>query len=404
MNNERSSTVLNPERQSDYFEDVELETQRRYTEGAKRVEQGLCCPTRYEPELLKCLPPEIIEKDYGCGNPSIFVNEGETVVDLGSGAGKICYIVSQKVGPRGRVIGVDCNDAMLQLARKYHRQISEAIGFENVKFVKAKIQDLALDLETLQRWIDRHPIHHVEDLTALEAECDRLRRESPLIQNASVDVVVSNCVLNLVKPQHKPGLFQEIHRVLKPGGRAVISDIVCDEDPTETMMQDPTLWSGCISGAFREDRFLHMFEQAGFYGIEILQYQREPWQTIDGIEFRSMTVRAYKGKEGPCLERKQAVIYKGPWRRVVDDDGHTLHRGQRVAVCDKTFTILTNSAGPYAGSIIPVQPNDEIPLDEAVPFDCKRSTQRHPRETKGQDYRDTITRDEGPCDCGSAEC
>jgi hypothetical protein len=92
-----------------------------------------------------------------------------------------------------------------------------------------------------------------------------------------------------------------------------------------------------------------------------------PWRTVEGIEFRSVTVTAYKGKEGPCRERNQAVIYKGPWSEVRDDDGHVLERGVPTAVCDKTFRIYTS--GPYGQDIFPVPPRIEVPLDEAGPFD-----------------------------------
>jgi arsenite methyltransferase len=170
------------------------------------------------------------------------------------------------------------------------------------------------------------------------------------------------------------------------------------------MINDPQLWSGCISGAFREDTFLKMFEQAGFYGIEILDRQEQPWQTIDGIEFRSLTVRAFKGKEGACLERNQAVIYKGPWKQVHDDDGHIYHRGQRMAVCDKTFQILTQPSSPYQADIVPVLPHTEIPLEQAISFDCKRSSVREPRETKGTGYRATIANTAPVCGEGSGCC
>jgi arsenite methyltransferase len=382
---------------------VESAVLERYQAGAKQAEASLCCPTEYEENYLKILPQEIVEKDYGCGDPTRHVEAGETVLDLGSGAGKNCYILAQKVGAQGRVIGVDFNDDMLSLARKYREEVADKLGYSNVDFVKGKIQDLKLDLDRAQAGLKERPIASFEALGAFEAECDRLRQEQPLIPDSSVDVVVSNCVLNLVRPQDKRQLFQEIYRVLKRGGRAVISDIVCDEDPTPEMMNDPELWSGCISGAFREDSFLKMFEEAGFYGIEILSRQVEPWQVIDGIEFRSMTIRAFKGKEGPCWERNQAVVYQGPWRQVCDDDGHIYRRGDRVAVCDKTFQILTNSNSPYAKDLIPISPYQEVPLEEAQEFDCKRSVARHPRETKGLDYRVTATHDAASC-CSSESC
>jgi SAM-dependent methyltransferase len=385
---------------------VEREVIQRYAAGAREAEAALCCPTTgYDTRLLEKLPREIIEKDYGCGDPSRHVQEGETVVDLGSGAGKICYMLAQTVGTHGRVIGLDFNDAMLALARKYQDEMARKLGCRNVAFHKARIQDMALDLERAQAWLKRQPVASIEALSDFEAECERLRREEPLVESQSVDVVVSNCVLNLVRPQDKQRLFAEIHRVLRNGGRAVISDIVCDEEPTPQILADPKLWSGCISGAFREDRFLQMFEEAGFHGVEILSRAEEPWQVIDGVEFRSMTVRAYKGKEGPCMERNQAVVYKGPWKEVRDDDGHILRRGQRMAACDKTFRILTNPAGPYAGQIIGVQPLVEVPPDAATPFDCHRSALRHPRQTKGLDYHDTRISDGNPvCAPGRGCC
>lgn len=381
---------------------IESEVLERYQAGAKQQQPSLCCPTEYEGNYLQILPEEIVAKDYGCGDPTRYVNEGEIVVDLGSGAGKNCYILAQKVGATGKIIGVDFNDEMLSLARKYQNEIAEKVGYYNTEFVKGKIQDLKLPLDKLQAWLSDNPIKTINDIGEYENKCDRLRQEETLIKDNSVDVVISNCVLNLVKPEDKKQLFKEIFRVLKKGGRAVISDIVCDEKPTANIMNDPELWSGCISGAFLEDGFLKMFEDAGFYGVEILKREETPWQTIDGIEFRSMTVRAYKGKEGDCLERKQAVVYKGPWKQVLDDDGHTYCRGERMAVCDKTYQILTNTNSPYAKDIIAIEPYENIPLESAKEFNCKNKAIRHPKETKGSEYNLTETNSDDCCSPG--EC
>ncbi|MEO0514016.1 MAG: methyltransferase domain-containing protein [Planctomycetota bacterium] len=383
--------------------DLENEVVTRYAAGAQAVEAALCCPTSYDPKYLKILPQEIIEKDYGCGDPSEFVGEGEVALDLGSGGGKICYILSQKVGAKGRVIGVDMNDTMIALAEKYKGEMAEKIGHANVEFRKGRIQDLGLSWHKAQAFLDKNPITDVAGVAKYEAECERLRRDEPLIESDSVDVIVSNCVLNLVATEQKKQLFAEMFRVLKKGGRCVISDIVCDEDPTQKIMDDGELWSGCISGAFREDLFVKMFVDAGFHGVEILKREEEPWQTIDGVEFRSMTIRAYKGKEGPCLERNQSVVYAGPWSQVRDDDGHTFKRGDRIAVCDKTFQLLTGPGSPYAGHLIPIEPREDIALEDAKPFSCNGSVKRHPRETKGMDYHAT-TDASNCCEPGSDCC
>ncbi len=374
---------------------VEHAVKDRYSRAASAKEDALCCPVEYAEQYLDALPKEILERDYGCGDPSKHLRPGETVLDLGSGGGKVCYIAAQVVGTEGKVIGVDMNDEMLDLARRYRQEIGDRLGYHNVAFHKGKIQDLALDYEKLEHYLAEHPVTTANELEALESWKEDQRRNHPMVPTASTDVVVSNCVLNLVRPEDKTELFREMHRVLRKGGRVVISDIVSDEDVPAHLQADAELWSGCLSGAFREDHFLTAFQEAGFYGIQVLKRDETPWQTIEGIEFRAVTVEAFKGKEGPCLERHQAVIYKGPWRSVTDDDGHTLFRGQRMAVCDKTFHIY--SSEPYRGTIEPLEPYEDTPLSEAAPFNCRKDAVRHPKETKGTEYNVTETTDAPYC-------
>ena len=381
--------------------DFERAVAQRYTGAAQAPEADLCCPVPLNPTLLAAVPSEIIARDYGCGDPTVHVKEGEVVLDLGSGAGKACYLLSQVVGPTGRVIGVDMNDEMLALARAHQASFAAKVGHDNQSFRKGRIQDLGLDLGALDTWLAAHPVTSTEGLSALEAESARLRRDAPLVADGSVDVVVSDCVLNLVRPQDKAQLFREIHRVLKRGGRAVISDIVSDEPVPAHLQNDPELWSGCVSGAMQETEFLRAFEEAGLYGITLVSRPATPWRTVEGIEFRSVTVIAYKGKEGACWDRKQAVIYQGPFREVRDDDGHVLPRGVPVAVCDKTFHILTR--GPYAGQFAAVEPRVLVPLEEARPFPCGAGVLvRATSETKGGDY--VLTTEAAACGTDGGCC
>lgn len=375
---------------------VEKVVRERYAKGARVQEEALCCaPADYNEKYLEVIPDEIIQRDYGCGDPSRYVREGETVLDLGSGTGKICYIISQMVGSKGKVIGVDMNQEMLTLARSYQDEIGTSIGCHNVKFHRGKIQDLRLDLDKADFYLKENPIQNANDLLRYEEAVEEQKQNRPLIADATVDLVVSNCVLNLVKDVDKKQLFAEIYRVLKKGGRVAISDIVSDEDVPDELKNDPELWSGCISGALREDELLQAFADVGFYGINIEHRDEKPWQTVNGIEFRALTITAFKGKEGPCLERNQAVIYRGPWKAVIDDDGHTLHRGERMAVCDKTFKIYSKE--PYSNDIIPVEPLEAIPFDNAEQFACNKNARRHPRETKGLEYNVTQTTEDPYC-------
>src|SRR5437870_937962 len=352
---------------------------QRYGTGAKERTDKLCCPVDYEPEYLSVIPQEVIERDYGCGDPSRYLREGEAVLDLGSGTGKVCFIAAQIVGPNRKVIGVDMTDEMLEVARRNSPVVAERIGYANVEFRKGRIQDLALDLELLNRKLKANPITDAASLLAADELAEELRMKRPLIASDAIDVVVSNCVLNLVEPKSKPQLFDEIFRVLKKGGRAVISDIVSDEEVPEEMQNDPELWSGCISGALTEEGFLQAFEHAGFYGIQILKRDARPWRTVQGIEFRSVTIEAFKGKQGECFDRNQAVIYRGPFKEVLDDDNHRMERGRRYAVCDKTFQLLQKE--PYREFFAFIEPHDEVPLDQAKPFISDGMKIRHPRQT-----------------------
>lgn len=376
--------MSNPDRM-EIGADVEQAVRHHYGQAAETVEPALCCPTHYDDRYLRVLPQAIRETDYGCGDPSPHVRPGQTVLDLGSGSGKLCYILSQIVGRDGRVIGVDFNEEMLELAERHRLQIADAIGYDNVEFRKGHIQNLRRDLRLIDRWLAEGSPRNSRELAELEARARRLERDQPLIGDERIDVVVSNCVLNLVRPEDKPVLFGEIYRVLRNGGRAVVSDIVSDEDVPEELQRDPELWSGCISGAMRDEVFLQAFLEAGFHGVEILRWANEPWRVVAGIEFRSVTISAWKGKTGPCWERRQAVIYKGPWSAVEDDDHHRFVRGQRVAVCDKTFRLLQN--GSYAEDLIFLEPVDIPAMENAEPFDCARTSPRHPKELKESGYR-----------------
>tara|TARA_B100000029_G_scaffold187228_1_gene184588 strand:- start:133 stop:927 length:795 start_codon:yes stop_codon:yes gene_type:complete len=242
--------------------DQTLAVEARYGAAANQQEACLCTPVAFDQALLKVIPSDVVEKDYGCGDPTRWVHEKDHVLDLGSGSGKNAFICAQIVGKLGSVIGIDRNLKMLRIAREAAPLVAKRIGFSNVTFIKGAIESLD------------------------EPQIDT----SPLIANQSIDVVLSNCVLNLVNPSKRQALIANIKRVLRPNGRVAISDIVSNRPVPISLQQDPDLWSGCISGAWQEDEFLLAFESIGFKEVNYAERAEAPWKVIDNIEFRSVTL------------------------------------------------------------------------------------------------------------------
>ena len=234
----------------------------RYGAAAINKEQCLCTPVEFNKELLKAIPKEIIEKDYGCGDPTKWVQKGDRVLDLGSGSGKNAFICSQAVGPSGHVIGVDNNNVMLELAREAAPKVAEKIGYSNVNFLEGLIE--ALDKKNTEG--------------------------GQLIPTASIDIIISNCVLNLVNQSERNSLLKNIRRVLSDEGRVAISDIVCNKEVPIELKKDPDLWSGCISGAWNEEDFISDFCKLGFKQVKFAERSKNPWKVIKGIEFRAVTL------------------------------------------------------------------------------------------------------------------
>ncbi|MGB5260667.1 MAG: methyltransferase domain-containing protein [Gammaproteobacteria bacterium] len=329
----------------------------RYTAGARARQEALCCPVDYDNNLLAILPQEIIERDYGCGDPSRYVQSGDTVLDLGSGGGKICYMAAQLVGPRGRVIGIDMNDEMLSLARKYQSAMAARLGGDRVEFLKGKIQDLALDIRAMQDWLAQHPVQGEADRVRLRQQEEQQKATRPLVRDSSVDLVISNCVLNLVADSEKQQMVSEVFRVLKPGGRIAISDIISDRPVPADMKQDPELWSGCLSGAFHEKEMPAMFAAAGFSAVTYDQWDVRPWRVINGITFRSVTLTAVRPAMTDDGDARHALVYRGPFESVTDESGRCYRRGERVFVTAERRRLLTGPA--YDGAFIDLTPAGE---------------------------------------------
>ena len=231
------------------------------------------------------LPSVVLARAEGCGDPTPALHPGETVLTLGSGAGTVCFRASQVVGPTGWVIGIEPDDDLLAIARRHARSVARRLGYANVEFRKASPCDLRLDREWLDRLLREHPVGAEADLARLEASIATACRVLPLVSDESVDAVVSNCVPPLVEPEDMQRLAAEIFRVLRPEGRAIITELSRDETLVE---------SDRVHVARRDELFRLRLAEAGFHEIAILERPEPRRRGVPGIEPRTVMIAAYK--------------------------------------------------------------------------------------------------------------
>ncbi len=286
------------------------------------LKTNACCsssaPVPEAGSVIDLIHPEILERFYGCGSPIPFELEGRTVLDLGCGTGRDSYIVSKLVGENGRVIGVDMTPEQLEVAERHVDYQMGRFGYSspNVEFKQGYIEDLA----------------------------------AAGIEDNSVDVVISNCVINL--SPDKPAVFSEIFRVLKPGGELFFSDVFAGRRIPESLRNDPVFYGECLGGALYIEDFRRMLEAAGFADHRVFESKpleiHNPEVAVKAglIDFYSITVRAFKieNLEDVSEDYGQTAVYLGTLPEspnlFVLDDHHIFETNRPELVCGNTASML----------------------------------------------------------------
>lgn len=296
----------------------------RQLQGTQDLQTNACCdqePPEWLKPILASLHDEVLSHYYGCGLVAPQLLEGARILDLGSGSGRDCYVLSKLVGEHGEVVGVDMTPEQLAIARRhldYHR---EAFGHShsNVRFLEG----------------------YIEQLDDLELPDDHF------------DIVISNCVINLSPDKER--VLSEVQRVLKPGGEFYFSDVYADRRIPAHLSEDPVLYGECLAGALYWNDFENLARQTGFTDPRLVE-DRPLTIENEAIEARlaparffSATYRLFKlpALEPHCEDYGQAVVYKGtiPGEEAVFrlDKHHHIERGRVFPVCGNTWMMLANT-------------------------------------------------------------
>ncbi len=274
---------------------------------------------RYIKNALTRVADEVMSRYYGCGLVAPELLAGLSILDLGSGSGRDCYVLAQLVGPEGRVVGVDMTDEQLQVANEYKDYHAGLFGFDNVEFIKGDIE-------------------HLEQLN-LEAN--------------SFDLIVSNCVINLC--EGKAGVLAQAYQLLKSGGEMYFSDVYADKRIPKVLTEDPQLHGECLSGALYWNDFENIAKAAGFLDPRLVKDRplsinnEHVLARIGHIGFYSATYRLFKLPEldPACEDYGQAVIYNGG---IYDceqafslDKHHFIETGKVFPVCGNTYRMLAQT-------------------------------------------------------------
>ncbi len=265
-----------------------------YGEAAVLAKEDIINPLAPAQAEADFLPEKTRKHSYGCGSPVTdgAPQEGETLVDLGSGSGIECFMASDSVGKSGFVYGIDMTDEMLALANKSKAEVAEHLGYANVEFRKGFLEAIPLN-------------------------------------EGVADVVISNCVINL--SPDKRMTYQEIYRILKPGGRLVVSDIVTDIAIPARLKNNVRYRGECLGGAMQQEELVAMMEATGFTAIHFIK--RFPYRQVEGMDFYSLTYEAVR----PAVEVAESVtfndvIYRGPHGAIHTESGILLIKGRRMTL------------------------------------------------------------------------
>jgi arsenite methyltransferase len=309
--------------------------------------------------------------------PEGIVHPGDRVIVVGATDSTVLRTTARATTDQGSILLIE--SASLDPLQIQANQLEQELGYCNWQFEQTQLYDLSTHSSFASQLLTEQPIENLQDYQQFQHRLNTQRLESPLIPNDSADVVILDLAVNRLPLVQVQSLLSEAFRVLRRGGCLTLLLLLADEPVSSEL---PTILQQDLCFIPQEPEIMALLTEAGYYGMQYTQRSGLPLKVVSGTEIRFFTAMAYKGKQGICLDQGHAVIYRGPWSEVLDDDGHRYVRGKRVAVCQKTYEILNRV--PYQQEFFAVPCYLEVPLEQAPLFDCNTPKLRDPEVTKGK--------------------
>ena len=248
----------------------------------------------YPEELTEYVPDIVKQFESGCADVTADVRPGDHLLDLGCGSGMTSFVASQRAGTDGFVLGLDCDRALVTLADQASSQFGFQVGVRNLQFSWGRMQDLRLDLEVLDGWLEAAPPKTVEELAEVDVRCAAARLEEPALALGEFDHVVINGSLNLVNIAHRHRVLTEALSALKPGGQLTIADVVSNHLAYAVYHGDLDLWADGQGGAFDTALWIEMLNMCGFDRVDLSWQADKPWRVHQHLTFIPTVLKAFK--------------------------------------------------------------------------------------------------------------
>lgn len=308
---------------------------------------------------------------------SEFLKAKKVLIIGAANINKIVKII-ESVDKESKIVILESDESMYLNMAAELEVLEKETKHKNWDLYRCYWDNLKINQSLLEKYLGNTSVGKIKDYDNLNKYIERQCENNPLVSDGWADLVYVNA-MNRFSKEFSDKILAQAFTLSQRYGEVLIDVILSDERATKYIQSSHEGID--YSYIPKEEEIVDILLKQSFHGINYAWRSELPIKVVDGVELRPFLIRGYKGKQGICMEKGHAVFYSGPWKEVIDDDGHKLVRGQRMAVCEKTYKVLTSA--PYNNDVIGIEPYFTVPDTDASLFDCSIRPVRDPKITKG---------------------